>query len=125
MGKALLVNIDFERGAEVLKILDSADLGIKVALWLFSPDHEDWFLVLASRQLDGIRHAYRVVNEALDKAGYAIERMPPIWIKPMNDPFIRGLRKLLGKSKNIEGMRLGPQMIGGWFIEDAIVYRVS
>jgi len=125
MDKATLVNIDLDRGAEVLKVLDSTDLGIKVALWLFSPDHDDWFLVLASRQLDGSKHSYGVVNQALVKAGYAIEKAPPLWIMPMNDPFIRGLRKTFGKAKNVEGMRLGLQTIGNWFIEDAFVYRIS
>jgi hypothetical protein len=125
MDKATLVNIDLERGAEVLKLLDSADLGIKVALWLFSPDHDDWFLVLASPQLDGSKHSYGLVNEGLYKAGYAIEKTPPLWIMPMNDPFIRGLRKLFGKTKSVEGMRLGLQTIGNRFIEDAYVYRIS
>ena len=43
----------------------------------------------------------------------------------MNDPFIRGLRKLLGKAKNTEGMRLGLQTIGDRFVEDAYVFRIS
>jgi len=125
MAKATLVSIDLDRAAEVLKILDDAQLQIKVAVWLFSPDHEDWFLVLASRQLDGSKHSYGVVNQALVKAGYAIEKAPPLWIMPMNDPFIRGLRKTFGKAKNVEGMRLGLQTIGNWLIEDAFVYRIS
>jgi hypothetical protein len=127
MDKATLVSIDLERGEEVLKVLDGTDLRIKVALWLFSPDRDDWRLVLSSRQLDGagVRHAYGLVNEALDKAGYPIERIPLLWILPMNDPFIRDLRRLFGKAKNVEGMRLGLQTIGNWFIEDAYVYRIS
>ena len=42
----------------------------------------------------------------------------------MNDPFIRVLRKIFGKTRSVEGMRLGGQMIGDRFIEDAYVYRV-
>jgi hypothetical protein len=127
MDKATLVSIDFERGEEVLKVLDDAGLRIKVALWLFSPDHDDWRLVLASPQLDGagVRHPYGLVNEALRNAGYPIEKKPLIWIMPMNDPFIRDLRKRFSKAKNVEGMRLGLQTIGNWFIEDAYVYRIS
>lgn len=125
MVKAALVNVDIERGAEVLKILDDSQLQIKVALWLFSPDHENWFLVLASRQLDGSRHAYGVVNEALNEASYPIEKTPSIMILPMNDPFIRDLRKRFGKAKNVEGMRLGLLTIGNWFLEDGYVYRIS
>jgi hypothetical protein len=127
MDKATLVSIDFERGEEILKVFDSTELRIQVALWLFSPDHEDWRLVIASRQLDGAgsQHAYGLVNDALRRAEYPIEKKPPLWILPMNDPFIRGLRRLYGKSKNVEGMRLGLQTIGDWFIEDAYLYRIS
>ena len=125
MDKATLVSIDLDKGEEILKILDGAELRIKVALWLFSPDHDDWRLVLASRQLDESRHAYGLVNEALRKAGYAIEKKPLLWVLPMNDPFIRDLRKRFGKAKDVEGMRLGLQTIGKWFVEDAYVYRIS
>jgi hypothetical protein len=43
----------------------------------------------------------------------------------MTDPFIRALRRLFGKTKSVEGMRLGGQMIGDRFVEDAYVYRIS
>lgn len=125
MAKATLVSIDLDRGAEVLKILDDAQLQIKVAVWLFSPDHEDWFLVLASRHLDGLKDAYREVNEVLNKAGYPFHKTPSIMILTMNDPFIRDLRKRFGKAKNVEGMRLGLLTIGNWFLEDGYVYRIS
>jgi hypothetical protein len=125
MDKATLVSIDLDQGEEVLKILDGAELRIKVALWLFSPDHDDWRLVLASRYLDESRHEYRLVNEALRKAGFPIAKKPLIWVMPMNDPFIRELRKRYGKAKDVEGMRLGLQTIGYWFVEDGYVYRIS
>jgi|ERR1017187_10130635 hypothetical protein len=127
MDKATLVSIDLERGEEVLKILDEAGLRIMVAVWLVSPDHDDWRLVLGSRQFDGagVRHAYGLVNRALDKAGYPIEKIPTLWILPMNDPFIRDIRKRYGKAKNVEGMRLRLQTIGNWFIEDGYAYRIS
>jgi hypothetical protein len=46
-------------------------------------------------------------------------------ILPMSDPFIKGLRSIFGKAKSVEGMRLGGQLIGDRFIEDAYVYRIS
>jgi hypothetical protein len=127
MGKALLVNLDLDIGAEVLKALDAAKLQVKVALWLFSPDHEDWFLVLASRQLDaaGPGEDFGLIHKALDKAGFPLERQPAIMPLRMDDSVIRDLRRMYSKSKNVEGMRLGPQMIGDWFVEDAVVYRIS
>ena len=46
-------------------------------------------------------------------------------ILAMSDPFIKALRKLFGRSKSVEGMRLGGQMIGDRFVDDAYVYRIS
>lgn len=53
------------------------------------------------------------------------EIKPVVMILPMTDPFIKGLRRIFGKTKNVEGMRRGGQMIGDRFIEDAFVYRIS
>jgi hypothetical protein len=58
-------------------------------------------------------------------AGFPTDKIPPLMTLPMSDAFIKALRKLFGKSKTVEGMRLGGQMIGDRFIEDAYVYRIS
>ena len=127
MGKAALVNIDVEKGSQILKVLDDANLKVRVALWLYSPDYEDWRLVLSSKEFDqaDLVEAYGLVNSALDAAGIALEHTPPILILGLSSPFIRALRKLFGKAKSVEGMRLGGQMIGDRFVDDAYVYRVS
>jgi hypothetical protein len=46
-------------------------------------------------------------------------------ILPMKDPSIKALRRLFGKTKSVQGMRLGGQLIGDRFVEDAYVYRIS
>src|SRR5579864_8595487 len=127
MGKAALVNIDVEKGSEILKVLDDANLKVRVALWLYSPDYEDWRLVLSSREFDqtDLVEAYGLVNSALDAAGIPLEQTPPTLILSMSSPFVRTLRKIFGKAKSVEGMRLGGQMIGDRFVDDAYVYRVS
>jgi hypothetical protein len=43
----------------------------------------------------------------------------------MKDPFIQSLRQLFAKSKFVEGMRLGGQMIGNRFVLDGYVYRIQ
>jgi hypothetical protein len=53
------------------------------------------------------------------------DKTPQLMIFPMTDPFIKVLRRTFGKTKSVEGMRLGGQMIGDRFIEDAFVYRIS
>ena len=43
----------------------------------------------------------------------------------MTDPFIRELRRMYGKLKEIEGIRLGTQRFGEHYISDGWVYRMT
>lgn len=125
MDHATLVGFDVDAGRKVLDALDHAALTIHVALWVYSSDRDDWQLILSGPSLDQ-KHplkAHRQVSEALvDKFEY---RMPPlILILPLDDPFINILRRLFGKAKDVNGMRLGGQTIGDRYISDAYVYRI-
>jgi hypothetical protein len=127
MDNAALVTADFAASAKLLEALDDADLAISVALWLNSPDYEDWRLVLSSRRLDTAadpRTAYGLVHDALERAGFLLEHTPPLLILRMTDPFIKALRQIFGKARSVEGMRLGGQTIGDRFVQDAVVYRI-
>jgi hypothetical protein len=127
MDKAALVSLDIGRGAELVAALERAKLKVSVALWACLSEYGDWRLVISSRQLDSLnlRDAYGLLYDALDPAGFTPEKTPPIMILPMTDPSIRELRRLFGKAKSVEGMRLGGQMFGDRFVEDAYVYRIS
>ncbi len=127
MGQALLVSIDLDTGAEILRILDGAKLKVSVALWALLEEYTDWRLVFASRQLDaaGPLEAHGMVNDALRAAGFPIENKPSVLILPMTDPTVRALRRIFGKAKTVAGMRLGGQQIGNRWAEDAYVYRIS
>jgi hypothetical protein len=128
MGKALLVSIDLDIGAEVLKILDAADLNPNVAVGLFLPYHDSWRLVFASRHFDAVGEsgARKLVYAALKKADFPTYKEPSFIILAMKDPFIRDLRRKSRKLKKvIEGLRLGPESLGEWFIEDGYAYRIS
>lgn len=126
MDQTALVIADFTSGLELLNALDRSDLSISVALWLFSPEHEDWRFVLASRRLDEAQasEAYGLVHDALATAGVSLERTPALLILKMSDPFIRALRRIFAKTKIVEGMRLGGQLIGDRFVSDTLVYRI-
>lgn len=127
MDKAVLVNIDLEAGSEILRILDNADLKVAVALWVYLPEYGDWRIVFSSRKFDvaGPLDGYGLLHDALNAAGFPLERTPSVMILPMDDPFIRALRRSFGKTKSVEGMRLGGQMIGDRFVEGAFAYRVA
>lgn len=127
MDKTALVEANLTAGSELVQALDRSALSISVALWLYSPEYEDWRFVLASRRLDAVKpsDAYGLVHDALAAAGISLERTPPLLVLKMSDPFIRTLRRIFSKAKTLEGMRLGGQLIGDRFVEDALVYRIQ
>ena len=127
MDKTLLVSNDLAKGSELLQTLDAAGLRVHVALWAHLAEYEDWRLILSARKLDalGLREAYRLLHDSLASRGFTAANTPAVMILPMSDPFIKGLRTIFGKTKSVEGMRLGGQLIGDRFIEDGYAYRIT
>src|ERR1700691_2368992 len=121
MGQALLVNVDLDAGAEILRIMDRAGVKVGVAAWIVLDEYGDWRLLLSSRQLDaaGPGKASGLVFDALVSADFPVEKTPTILILPTTDPTVRTLRRIFAKAKTVEGMRLGGQMIGKRWVEDA------
>ncbi len=126
MDKTALVAADFAAGAELVQALDRSTLSISVVLWVYLSEYEDWRFALASRRLDSAApaEAYGLVHDALGAAGISADRTPTLLILRMSDPFIRALRRIFAKAESVEGMRLGGQLIGDRFVEDALVYRI-
>ena len=124
MDQAVLVNLDVSAGTRVLSALDDANLKVPVALWLLSSEHESWRLVFASPDFDQNSRlkAYEQIAGAIQKLDPYV--FPLTYVMPMKDPFVRELRRLFGKAKHVEGMRLGGRTIAGKYIEDSYVYRV-
>jgi hypothetical protein len=127
MGKTGLVGLDVGTGSRILQILDDAGLQVKAALWAFLDEYDEWRLVLSSRKFDEVDlgEAYGLLHKALDAAGFPYEQTPTVVILRISDPFIKALRKIFGKAKSVEGVRLGGQTIGNRFLDDAYVYRIS
>jgi hypothetical protein len=61
----------------------------------------------------------------VEGAGVAYWKVSPILVLSTTDPTIRQLRHLFGKTKSVEGMRLGGQLFGDRFVEDGYVYRIA
>ena len=127
MDKAALVNIDIQRGAEIVDALEGAKVRVGVALWVHLSEYEDWRLVVSARRFDAmdLRDAYGLIHDRLEEAGVTLEKTPPVMILPMSDSFIKELRRIFGKAKSVEGRRPGGQLIGDRFVQDAYVYRIS
>ena len=122
MDKTALVTSDLAIGTKILEILDDAGLGINLAMWVLLPEYGDWRFVLSSRRLDSAEP--RLIHDALEQAGVPLENTPPLMILRMTEPFVREMRRIFGKAKSVEGMRLGGQMIGDRFVDDGVVYRI-
>ena len=126
MGTSALVSFDIENGKEVVDALDKDGKFPQVALWAKLPDYENWRLVIASDLLDQTSQfaGYMQINEAMDRAGIPSHRQPSLFMRPMNNPFIQALRGVFASAKDTYGMRLGGQMFGDKYLEDAFVYRI-
>ena len=126
MDTSTLVSYDIENGKEAVDALDKDGKGPNVALWAKLPDYENWRLVIASDRIDqsSSRTGYSEINAALEKAGIPIRREPSIFLRPMDNPLIRDLRRTFASAADTYGMRLGGQMFGDKYLEDAFVYRI-
>lgn len=126
MDNATLVSFDIESGQKVIDALDADGKNPNVALWAKIPDYEDWRLIIASDRLDQSSSfsGYTEINEAIKRAGIPIHRKPSIFLRPMDKPFIQALRSVFASTADTYGMRLGGQMFGDQYLEDAFVYRI-
>jgi len=64
------------------------------------------------------------LHAAVRRAGIPWSSKPPILIRGINEPFIRGLQQIYSRFSDTYGMRLGGQKFGDQYIEDAFVYRI-
>jgi hypothetical protein len=126
VGTPTLVTFDIENGERVVDALDKAGKPPNVAIWAKLPDYEDWRLIIASDRLDQSSEfsGYSEINEAIRKAGIPFHRKPTIFLRPMDNPMIRALRSAYASMNDNYGMRLGSQMFGDKYVEDAVVYRI-
>ena len=126
MDKVALVSFDIQNGQEAIEALDKDGKNPNVALWAKLPEYEDWRLVIASDRLSqsGSLYGYSQINAAMEKAGISVRKRPKISLRPMDKPFIKALRNVFAKAADTYGMRLGGQIFGDQYLEDAFVYRI-
>jgi hypothetical protein len=126
MVKETLVGMDVESGNRVLGLLDAAKFPVPVALWIRRGEEGRWGLLLATPLYDklGQRGAYKKLIDTLWTSDQDWVNSP-IQLQSTRTPLIRALRRIFGKAPSVSGMRLGGQMVGGVWVEDAYVYRVQ
>ncbi|QNI32453.1 hypothetical protein H7849_26380 [Alloacidobacterium dinghuense] len=127
MDKAALVTMDLQKSEKIVRALEGKGFRVAAAIWAHFPEYEDWRFVIASKDLDllSLSDAYLKVNKALTDAGVSVRETPPIFIMRTTSPFIRALRRVFGKAEDVTGMRLGGQIWGDRFLEDAYAYKIA
>jgi len=128
MDKTALVETYIEDGRRLLDSLDKIEFPVAAALWLYSPDSDDWRLTIASDLVDrlGPLQTYRQVQTVLTT-------LPPesrlalkdISVVSPKSPLIQAIRSVARAAPDGHEFRLRQNTINGMFVENAYVYRVS
>ena len=129
MDKATLVDVDIAAGKQVLQILDQAGFKVIVAFWLYTTEFEAWRLYIASPVVDteGITKAYvRLLSALRSSDDSDLASRVTITLLSPKDKLIRAFRRTFARSTQVDGARLGSQVISdGVFVEHAYLYRVA
>lgn len=125
MVKDSLVGLDLDLGRRVLAVLDAAHFRVPVALWIHRGEEDKWRLLLGTPLYDrlGPGKAYRKLVDTLWNTEHDWVHSP-IRLESTRKPLVRDLRRTFGKTDDADGMRLGGQMIGDTWVDEAYVYRI-
>jgi len=129
MVKEFLTSEMIEHGKEVIRKLDSAELEIRSALWLYLEDPEKWRLILASPivRIDGPKKVYKKVKQVL--ASKALDTniidLSDISVVEDNHSLIKLMSNAIGQVPELSEVRFSRNTIQGHYIEDALIYRLN
>lgn len=124
MADAVLVDLDVTAGDRALQALAEAGIAPTVALWAKTSDYDLPRLFIASPYFENM--------SKLEAYGRIADAVQPLftWSAPnfivlrLKDKFISALRATFGNAGSVYGMRLGGQIFGDTYIEDAYVYQI-
>ena len=120
-----------EAGVELIRRLDNdANLDVRAALWLYVTESDAWRLMIATPELKvvGPRKLYQKIGSLIKEIdGHSKISLGDISVIDSNDPIIRALKVAI-KSEQTDidnGIRLTRNAIGGQYIEDVYIYRLT
>ena len=125
-----LVNDNIAKGFKAIEALDKDGIDIRSAVWLHVPEVSEYRLVLALPVVDreGPEAGYRVVQRSFARHDVELP-LRRVSVVQTSEPLLRGIHRAVG-NVGPEGdldsqARLGPQIIDGFVIDDAWIYRSS
>lgn len=129
MVETILTKEMIETGATLVRKLDERGLQPDAALWLYSPDVQQWKLVIAEVKVGkkGPKEVYRQIQKILTESADEIAELSldDVALAKPDAPIIALLRVAIRTGPGISGIRFKNNVINGTLIEDVYIYRLS
>lgn len=116
-----------DQGAFLTRHLLDAGLGVSASLWLFEPELNSWRLVLGVPEVDrrGPIAIYKTIRSVISRNRAQLDDIDitDISVRSPKDSLLR----VLSGSVRVPtgGVRVSGNAVGGRFIDDAYIYRVT
>ncbi len=116
-------------GAELVRRLDQARLGVSGALWLYETESNDWRLLIVTPQVHskGLKAIYteiQTVIRALPDDQRKIS-LKDITVVDVGDSLVSSLRQAIQTGNEVSRIRFSQNIINGTLIEDSLIYRLT
>jgi hypothetical protein len=129
MVETLLTKEMIATGATLVGKLDERGLQPDAALWLYSPDLQQWKLVIVEVKVGkkGPKEVYRQIQKILRESGGEMGELSldDVALAKPDAPIIALLRASVRTGPGISGVRFKNNVIDGTLIEDAYIYRLN
>ncbi len=125
--KEQLTDAMIEVGELLTKKLDDIGFPIRIALWLYLPDRNQWRLYFESPDIPitGPRMVFEQIEKARNLLGEQGEIVPLSMISLLNqrEELFQLLLSAVRTNKTMSRIRFSRNVINGHYIDDALIYR--
>ncbi len=129
MVKEQLTDAMIDGGEALTRTLDDSGLSVTTALWLFAPDGNEWQLLIGSPEVGtaGPREVYKKIQLAINRLGEEASTVP-LSVVSLLDPgseLTSLLKATIATGPGLSRIRFSKNIVGGHFVEDALIYRAA
>jgi hypothetical protein len=118
-----------EAGAQLTARLDEMGVQVAAALWFFEPEVNEWRLLFASPEVStaGPRTVYEKIEAARRALGEQVAAAPlsAIGLLDAEHPLVQVLSTAIRSGGGVSRIRFSRNVINGFFIDDALIYRIA
>lgn len=118
-----------QAGNTLVRELDKRGLDPDAVFWFYSPDTQEWKLIIAEVKLatQGPRETYKQIQSAISALGEELHGLAlgSVALAKPDTPIVSLLRVAVGTGPGISGTRFTNNVINGTVIDDAYIYRLA